>query len=363
MTRDLHVRPVGLSASLHRYDDDQEVAALRLAGGWLEFLALEVIERTGGRGRRARVVGIAEYCERDWGRYTEAASELFEALRTPLPRLAGLPLDRPLIMGIVNITPDSFSDGGRHATTEAAIAHALQLEAEGADILDLGAESTRPGSDAVSLDDELSRLMPVIEGLAGRTKARISVDTRKAEVMRRVAAAGVDILNDVSALSHDPEALGAAAESGLPIILMHALGDPKTMQVDPRYDDVTLEVFDYLEARIAAAAEEGIDRARLIIDPGIGFGKTVQHNLQLMAELAIFHGLGVPLLMGVSRKRFIGTLTGVDVAADRVSGSVGAALSAVAQGAQIIRVHDVAATRQALTVWQAATSGIASPSA
>jgi len=348
-----------MAAASHREGDEQETtAALRLAGGWLDFMALEVIERR-GPDRRSRILGLGEYCERDWGRHTQAASDLLEALRGPRPRIAGLPLDRPLVMGIVNITPDSFSDGGRLETAEAAIAHALKLEAEGADILDLGAESTRPGSEAVSVDEELGRLMPVIEGLAGRTKALISIDTRKAEVMRRAAAAGADILNDVSALEFDPEAMEAAAESRLTVVLMHALGDPKTMQVDPRYDDVTLEVFDYLERRIAAAEAAGIDRARLVADPGIGFGKTVAHNLQLMRELALFHALGVPVLLGASRKRFIGTLTGVEVAADRVAGSVGAALAAAGQGAQIIRVHDVAATRQALTVWEASVSGAA----
>ena len=358
MPRTLYSRPVGLSASLHRTDDDYEVAALRLGDGWLEFLSLEIIERM-GQQRRSRIVGLGEFCERDWGAHTPVAAALLEAFRAPRPRLAGLSLDRPLIMGIVKLTPDSFSDGGQLGSAEAAIQHALQLEAEGADILDLGAESTRPGSDAVSTDEELRRLMPVREGLAGRTNARISVDTRKAEVMRRAAEAGADILNDVSALTYDPEAMEVVAESRLPVVLMHALGDPKTMQQDPRYDDVTLDVFDYLEQRVAAAEAAGIDRSRIVIDPGIGFGKTLQHNLQLMAELAIFHGLGVPLLMGASRKRFIGTLSGVEVAADRVSGSVAAALAAVGQGAQIIRVHDVAATRQALTVWQAAQSGIA----
>ena len=357
MARELFAKPTGLMAAAPVQEtDDFQPAGLRLAGGWLDFTNLEVIERIGGE-RRSRVLGLSEYCERDWGRHTPAASELLEALRTPRKRIAGLPLDRPLIMGIVNVTPDSFSDGGQLASAEAAISHALKLEEEGADILDLGAESTRPGSDAVSVDEELRRLIPVIEGLAGRTNARISIDTRKAEVMRRAAAAGADILNDVSALEFDPDAMDAAAESGLPIILMHALGDPKTMQVDPRYDDVTIEVFQYLERRIEAAEAAGIDRSRLVIDPGIGFGKTLQHNLQLMAELGMFHALGAPVLLGASRKRFIGTLTGQDVAAERVSGSVAAALAAASQGAQIIRVHDVAATRQALTVWEACLSG------
>lgn len=359
MARELFARPLGLMAAAPIDETgDYQPTGLRLAGGWLDFTNIEVIERIGGE-RRSRLLGLSAYCERDWGRYTPAASDLLEALRAPRKRIAGLPLDRPLMMGIVNITPDSFSDGGRLETAEAAIAHALRLEEEGADILDLGAESTRPGSDAVTVEEELRRLIPVIEGLAGRTNARISIDTRKAEVMRRAAEAGADIINDVSALSFDPDAMEAAAESGLTIVLMHALGDPKTMQDDPRYGDVTLEVFDYLESRIEAAEAAGLDRSRLVVDPGIGFGKTLAHNLQLMAELGLFHALGVPVLLGASRKRFIGTLTGQDVAAERVSGSIGAALAAAGQGAQIIRVHDVAATRQALTVWEACLSGSA----
>ena len=358
MNRKLFVRPVGLSAKLRIDGDEQEraVAGLRLAGGWLEFMGLEVIERTGG-GRQTRVFDLGEYCERDWGRYNAAAAQFFEALRQPRARIAGLPLDRPRIMGIVNITPDSFSDGGRLATAQAAIDHALRLEEEGADILDFGAESTRPGSDPVPVEEELRRLMPVLEGLAGHTRALISVDTRNAEVMRRAAEAGADMLNDVSALTHDPDALEAAAESGLPVILMHALGDPKTMQLDPRYDDVALDIFEYLERRVESAEAAGIDRSRLIVDPGIGFGKTLHHNLELLAQIALLHGLGVPILVGASRKRFIGTLTGVEAASERISGSVGAAIAAAGQGVQVIRVHDVAPTRQALTIWEAAICG------
>ncbi len=202
--------------------------------------------------------------------------------------------------------------------------------------------------------------MPVLEGLAGRTRALISVDTRKAEVMRRAVEAGADIINDISALTHDPDAMEVAAETGLPVVLMHTFGDPKTMQVDPRYDDAPLDIFDYLEERVRRAEAAGIDRSRLIIDYGIGFGKTLEHNLALLSHTSLFHSLGVPVLVGASRKRFIGALTGMEVASERVAGSVGAALAAVGQGAQIIRVHDVAATRQALTVWEAATSGVQS---
>ncbi|MCL4768209.1 MAG: dihydropteroate synthase [Hyphomicrobiaceae bacterium] len=357
MNRDLYIRPIGLSAAPRASGEEHEIAGLQLAGGWLTFMGLEVIERIARDRRRTRVFGIGEYCERDWGRHGAAAAGLFEALRQPRARIAGVSLDRPRIMGIVNLTPDSFSDGGRLATAQAAIDHARRLEEEGADILDLGAESTRPGSDPVPADEELGRLMPVLEGLAGRSRALISVDTRKAEVMRRAAEAGADMLNDVSALTHDPESMEAAAESGLPIVLMHALGDPKTMQDDPRYDDVALDVFDYLEERVRRAEAAGIDRSRLIVDPGIGFGKTLRHNLALMAEVALLHGLGVPVLVGASRKRFIGTLSGVQIASERGAGSVGAALAAVGQGVQIVRVHDVGETRQALTVWEASVSG------
>lgn len=360
MNRDLYIRPVGLTPVRPTSEEEIEAPGLRLAGGWLTYMGLEVIERVARDKRRTRVFEVGEYCERDWGRQTAAAAELLESLRQPRSRIAGLSLDRPRIMGIVNITPDSFSDGGRLPTAQAAIDHALRLEEQGADILDLGAESTRPGSDPVSVDEELRRLMPVLEALVGRTRALISVDTRNAEVMRRAAEAGADIINDVSALTHDPDALEVAAETGLPVVLMHTLGDPKTMQLDPRYDDVALDIFDYLEERVLRAEAAGIDRSRLIVDYGIGFGKTPDHNLALLSQTALFHALGVPILVGTSRKRFIGTLTGVEQASERVAGSVGAAIAVVNQGAQIIRVHDVAETRQALTVWEAATSGVKS---
>jgi dihydropteroate synthase len=355
MRRQLYLRPVGLFPAKPE-GGERAHGGLRLAGGWLAFMQLEIIERR-RLSEGERILSIADFCERDWGGETMAASALLEALRQPRAALGGLALDRPRIMGIVNITPDSFSDGGHFATTRAAVDHALALDEAGADIIDLGAESTRPGSDAVPLAEELRRLMPVLEALAGRTRALISVDTRKAEVMRRAAAAGAGLINDVSALTYDPAALEAAADSGLPVVLMHAQGDPKTMQVAPRYDNVLLDVFDYLEERIEACVAAGIARTRLIADPGIGFGKTAAHNLALLAKVATFHGLGVPLLLGISRKSLIGTLTGVAKAGERLVGSVAAALGAVAQGAQIVRVHDVEETRQALAVWQACATG------
>ena len=356
MLREIYVRPLGLYPAAAGNDADEVWGGLRLASGWLDFTGVEVIERNGAAIER-RIAGIGEFLERDWGRRALNAADMFELIRQPRGRLVGLDMARPHIMGIVNVTPDSFSDGGRHATSQAAVEHALKLEREGAAILDIGGESTRPGAETVGEDEELRRILPVIEAVSEKCEALISVDTRKPRVMREAVAAGADIINDVSALSFDPEALETAAELDVPVALMHALGDPKTMQDSPEYEDVQLDVFDYLEARIEAAMRQGMKRENLIVDPGIGFGKTLEHNLALTSGLSLLHGLGVALLFGASRKRFIGTLIGVEDAAARVSGSVAAALAAVAQGAQIVRVHDVAETRQALDVWQAATCG------
>ena len=271
------------------------------------------------------------------------------SLALPVP---AAPPARPLIMGIVNVTPDSFSDGGRHAAAEQAIAHGLKLAAEGADILDVGGESTRPGSEGVDEGEELARVVPVIEGLAAAGH-RVSCDTRKAPVMRAALKAGAAIINDVSALQYDPQSLAAMAEADCPVVLMHAQGDPKTMQLSPNYDDVALDVFDALEDRIAACVAAGIAKERLIADPGIGFGKSFRHNLDLLHQFTLFHGLGVAVLMGLSRKGFVGALTGEKTAANRVNGSVGGALWSALNGAHILRVHDVKATVEALVVAQA----------
>ena len=217
--------------------------------------------------------------------------------------------------------------------------------------------STRPGAAYVPAEEELARVIPVIEGLRARSGVRISVDTRKAAVMRQAAAVGADILNDVSALTHDPDSMRVAADSGLPVILMHAQGDPRTMNDNPQYSDVVLDVFDYLEGRIAACEAAGIARAKLVADPGIGFGKHLHHNVAVLAALALYHALGVPVLLGASRKKLIDHISDVPNPSDRVPGSIAAALAGAAQGMQIIRVHDVAATRQALNVWRAALAG------
>lgn len=356
MQRQIYLRPVGFIP--HRPNDtDGEVwGGIPLAGGPLAFTALEIAERKGAAAQR-RICSLSEFFERDWGRQTLAASDLFEALRLPRPRIARLPMDRPQIMGIVNVTPDSFSDGGSFDGVQAAVDHALRLEAEGATILDIGGESTRPGSDAVPVDEELRRVLPVLEALRAKTDALISVDTRKGRVMEAAAAAGADLLNDVSALTYDPDALAIAADLGLPVMLMHAQGDPKTMNDDPSYGDVVLDVFDFLERRVHACEAAGIARDKLIVDPGIGFGKHLHHNVRVLASMSLYHTLGVPVLLGASRKKLIGQLCDVPEAKDRVPGSIAAALSAIAQGVQIVRVHDVAATRQAVSVWLAAQMG------
>ncbi|WP_028838468.1 dihydropteroate synthase [Thermomonas fusca] len=263
-----------------------------------------------------------------------------------------LRLDCPRVMGIVNITPDSFSDGGAHFDAEAAIAHGLRLAEEGADILDIGGESTRPGAQAVSVEEELRRVLPVIEGLARATTLPISIDTSKPEVMRAAVEAGAGILNDVYGLRREG-ALDAAAALGVPVVLMHMLGEPRSMQAAPDYDDVAGEVHRFLAERIFAAEMAGVARKNIIVDPGFGFGKTTLHNLQLLAQLRRFTELGVPVLAGLSRKRSIGEITGREMAGERMAGSVAAHLVAAQNGAAIVRVHDVAATVDALKVWAA----------
>jgi len=271
------------------------------------------------------------------------------ARRAPL---CGLSLDQPRIMGIVNVTPDSFSDGGDVASVQAAVARARAMQA--ADILDIGGESTRPGAETVSVAEEIRRVAPAIRAIrdAGITTP-ISVDTRKAAVAQAALDAGADMVNDVSAFRYDPELADLVAERGVPVCLMHSKGDPATMQNDPKYRDVVQEVADHLAERMAFATGRGVAQDRLIIDPGIGFAKTQAHNLALLAALPLLHDLGVPLLLGASRKKFIGTIGGAEIAKDRTPGSIAVALHGAAMGVQILRVHDVAETAQALALWRA----------
>ena len=284
---------------------------------------------------------------------------MFDLVRTLDCGGRELRLDRPRIAGIINITPDSFSGDGL-ASTEAAIAHGLKLADDGADLLDVGGESTRPGAEPVSAQDEIARVVPVIEALARRVTLPISIDTSKSEVMRAAVAAGAGMINDVYALRLDG-ALDAAAALKVPVCLMHMQGEPRTMQDAPHYDDVVSDVRRFLAERIFACEMSGIDKKRIVADPGFGFGKTLEHNLALLRALDEFSALGVPLLVGLSRKGMIGTLTGRDRHADRVAGSAAAALIAVQKGAAIVRVHDVAATRDALAVWEGVAKGIAPP--
>ena len=265
--------------------------------------------------------------------------------------------ERTLVMGIVNVTPDSFSDGGMFSDADAAVKHGLRLLEEGADLLDVGGESTRPGSEAVTSDEERRRVLPVMEGLRREApEALLSVDTRKAEVARDAVAAGADVVNDIGA-GTDPELFGAVAGSGAGLVLMHMKGEPKTMQEDPRYDDVVGEVRSFLAERLREAVGAGIGPDRLCADPGIGFGKNLQHNLELLRAIGTFRDLGVPVLAGVSRKRFVGELSGAADPADRVEGTLGAVAWCASRGIEIVRVHDVAPAVRLLAVVDAIARG------
>jgi dihydropteroate synthase len=277
------------------------------------------------------------------------------ALSAPRAAWAGFALDRPLIMGIVNVTPDSFSDGGDFFDAGTAIAHGRRLLAEGADILDIGGESTRPGSAPTPPEEEARRILPVIRALSD-AGAVISVDTRRASTMRAALAEGARIVNDVTGLTGDPESLIVVAEAQVPVVLMHMRGEPATMQSLAVYDDVVQDLMDWFAGRIAACEAAGIPLSRIAVDPGLGFAKTGEQNLELLARLATFQGLGCSVLVGASRKRFIGKLSADETPKGRVPGSLAAALAALEQGAQIFRVHDVGATRQAIAVWQAITA-------
>jgi len=273
--------------------------------------------------------------------------------------LTGLPFDlsRPRVMGILNVTPDSFSDGGRFADRDAALRQAERMLAEGADILDIGGESTRPGAAAVSVDEEMARVLPIVERLSAEFEVPLSVDTSKPELMRAAVAAGAAMVNDVTALGA-PGAVAALAELDVPVCLMHMQGEPRTMQSAPQYEDVVADIIGYLQRRVTACEEGGIVRERLMIDPGFGFGKTPQHNLVLLRDLDRFRELGLPVLVGISRKSVLGTVTGRAVD-ERLAAGIASAVMAVERGARIVRVHDVAETVDALKVWQAAMDACA----
>jgi len=331
------------------FGNDGKVA--RLAGGLNWFAAVELIRLDGHERQSAELVPVDGIEERfDDG--MAAQWQLLTSARPPL-RLGErlIRLDQPQVMGIINMTPDSFSDGGRFPDAAAAAEAGADMAAQGAAIIDVGGESTRPGAKMVWEGDEIERVIPVIGQLVGGGAA-VSIDTRKADVMTAALEAGARMINDVSALTYDDRSASIVAASRAPVVLMHHQGPPETMQDDPIYDDVLVEVYLWLEERIRLAQEAGIQRECILVDPGFGFGKKLAHNLELMNGLALFHSLGCPLVIGASRKRTIGALSGEAPAEQRLGGSVAFALKAAEQGVQILRVHDVPETVQALRVWR-----------
>ncbi|MEL6958101.1 MAG: dihydropteroate synthase [Pseudomonadota bacterium] len=314
----------------------------RLAGGWCHFTHVERIRRNGDRA----VVPISD-----------VPKHVMDRLTSPRDVLAGMAMNAPRIMGILNVTPDSFSDGGLFDKPDAALAQARAM-AEVSDILDIGGESTRPGAEPVGLDEEIARTAPVIKAIRAEMDVPISIDTRNAPVAEAALEAGADLVNDVSGFLYDGMMARVTAEAGAPCCLMHSIETPVTMQDDPVYEDVVLDVYDHLAECVAAAVRQGIPRSKICIDPGIGFGKTLDHNLALLRNLSIFHGIGCPILLGASRKRFIGTIADEPDARGRMPGSVAVALHGVRQGVQILRVHDTDETRQALSLHMAVTPGM-----
>jgi dihydropteroate synthase len=341
------IRPTGFVDS--PFDQDGKVA--RLAGGLNWFGLVELIRVDGNRRIGSEIVaveGIDDHFDdtmaADWARITGQRAPLQMGERT-------IRLDQPQVMGIINATPDSFSDGGAYADGASAAEAGAGMAAQGAAVIDVGGESTRPGATAVWENDEIERVLPIVQQLAASGHA-VSIDSRKSGVMAAAIGAGAKLVNDVTALTWDPQSATVVAEAGVPVVLMHHQGDPTTMQDAPRYDDVLVEVFLWLEDRIAAAETAGIARDKILVDPGIGFGKSVAHNLELMNGLALLHGLGCPIVLGASRKRMIGALANEVPANRRLPGSLTLALKAVEQGAQIVRVHDVPETVQALKIWR-----------
>ncbi len=351
MTSRLTLRPLIQIGAVASADD------LALAGGPLRFHQCEAVVRDGTR-ERARVVLAAAKATawaEEFGLSAEA-NNLVQRLSVPRLPFAGLDLGRPQVMGVINVTPDSFSDGGDRFDSARAIADGLAMREAGAAILDVGGESTRPGAAPVPPEEELRRVVPVVAGLA-KAGALVSIDTRRAVVMTAALDAGAQIINDVTALTGDSESLALAAERQVSVVLMHMQGEPRTMQREPHYDDAPLDVYDILAERVAACEAAGIPRARIAVDPGIGFGKNMAHNLRILDQLTVFHGLGCAIVLGLSRKSFIGRLAGGEGAKARLPGSLAGALAGAARGVQILRVHDVAETVQALAVWTAIAGG------
>lgn len=353
----LYVAPAGILAGAAAEAAVAAGAAWPLAGGPLLFSAVTVLLRDGGGvvEATAPLPEVLDWSAAEGEAVAAHVSRLVHRIGAKRPAFAGLDLGRPLVMGIVNTTPDSFSDGGDFLDAGTAVAHGVALLEAGADLLDVGGESTRPGAAPVEPDEEMRRVLPVIRALAGRG-ATVSVDTRHARTMAAAVEAGAAIVNDITALA-DAEALRVVARLRVPVVLMHMQGEPRSMQADPAYDFAPLDVYDELAARVAACEAAGLECAQVCVDPGIGFGKTLEHNMQVMARLGLYHGLGCPVLLGASRKSFIARICGDVPAKARLPGSLAAALAGAGQGAQLVRVHDVAETVQALKVWRAIRGG------
>ncbi|MDE2229425.1 MAG: dihydropteroate synthase [Alphaproteobacteria bacterium] len=349
-TGPLWLRPLGIMTGAVARLAVERGVALKLAGTALAFDAVEVVSRAADAivTTVTPLHALMHAFKGEPALRAKIESALHQLSR-PRPNWAGFTLDRPRIMGILNVTPDSFSDGGRFLDPERAIAHGRALVEAGADIIDVGGESTRPGAAPITPEDEIGRIEPVVRALAA-TGAAISVDTRHPKVMARALEAGGRIINDTSALLH-PGSLAVAAKAKAPIVLMHMQGEPATMQHAPQYDLPSLDIIEYLEARIGACIAAGIARDAIVIDPGIGFGKTKAHNLEILAHIALFHALGTGILIGASRKSFLGM-----EARDRLPGSLAVAIHAVRHGVQILRVHDVAETRAAIALTEALDS-------
>jgi len=340
---------------LRKGEDAAATIYLRPLGTPNGFLQCKVlIRRPAGGALAVRCARdeVLDWARAEGGALADHVLTLIERLSTPRAPFAGLALDHPLIMGIINVTPDSFSDGGETPDTDSAVTRGRAMAEAGADILDVGGESTRPGSRPVSEADELARVVPVVRALASAGHV-VSIDSRRARVMEAALDAGAALVNDVTALSSDAESLDMVAGRGVPVILMHMQGAPQTMQDDPRYDHAALDIYDALGRRVDACLAAGIPRAAIAIDPGVGFGKTVAHNAEILGRLSLLHGHGCAIALGVSRKSFIAALARGEPVTERVPGSLAAALHAVTQGVHIVRVHDVAETRQALDVWRA----------
>jgi dihydropteroate synthase len=323
---------------LVQHGENRPEGALPLISGALWFTEVEVLDR--GAPPRIMPAGLLP-------------EEVRHRLTARRATIAGLDMTQPQIMGILNVTPDSFSDGGQHDNVAVACEAALQMVADGASIIDVGGESTRPGAELVPEEEEIRRTAPVIEAIRARSEVPISIDTRKAVVLAEALEAGASLTNDVSGFTFDPALAPLTAQAGVPACIMHAQGDPATMQDDPTYENVLLDVYDFLSDQIDRLEAIGVVREQIVVDPGIGFGKTLDHNLTLLRNLSLFHGLGCPILLGVSRKGFIGKLGHEPDAAARAPGSIAVGLAAIGQGVQFLRVHDVAETAQAVRLWQA----------